>query len=728
MPSAADSASTPYLAKLNEAQREAVLTTEGPLLVLAGAGTGKTRVLTSRIAHIIRQGMASPHQILAVTFTNKAAREMKERVEQMLHGIPGGAAGMWLGTFHSLGARILRSHADRLGLSRDFTILDTDDQLRLIKQLLSERNIDPKRTPPTMVLNVIQSWKDKGLTPDKVEQDGHGTRDMVLPLYRAYQERLLTVNAVDFGDLLLHPLTLFTKYSDVLSSYANRFHYILVDEYQDTNTVQYLWLRLLAMSHRNICCVGDDDQSIYSWRGAEVANILGFQKDFPGAHVIRLEENYRSTPHILAVASHLISYNKDRLGKTLRTPLESGDKPIIRSFPDDREEARAIGESIHTLNRQGDMLDQMAILVRAGFQTRPFEEAFIAMSIPYRVVGGMRFYERKEIRDMIAYLRWLVQPHDELALSRLMMVPKRGIGETTLEKLVIHAHSANISLWDTFRQQQEMGGLKGKAKEAAAELIRQHASWNERREQHVSPSQTLLMLMEESGYQSMLQAEQTQEAEGRLENLREMVRAMDEFESITQFLEHVSLVADRDFDNNDEPMAMIMTMHTAKGLEFDTVFLPGWEEGLFPHQRAMDEQGLKGLEEERRLAYVGITRARKRLAISHASTRRVHGQWQSCIPSRFLSELPSEHLDQPDQFSARRTLKEQVDDILNSVRQRSAEPRQTSKPADGFHVGAKVKHTSFGTGRILAFKEDRLQIVFEQAGIKTILKDFVTLA
>ncbi|MCT8990855.1 UvrD-helicase domain-containing protein [Chelativorans sp. SCAU2101] len=657
-----------YLEGLNPEQRLAVETTEGPVLVLAGAGTGKTRVLTTRIAHILATGKAFPSQILAVTFTNKAAREMKTRVEilvgQAVEGMP------WLGTFHSIGVKILRRHAELIGLSSSFTILDTDDQVRLMKQLIQAEGIDDKRWPARQFAMMVDGWKNKGLAPaDIPEGDSRafaGGRGRAL--YAAYQERLKTLNAVDFGDLLMHPIRIFREYPDVLADYHRKFRYILVDEYQDTNTAQYLWLRLLAQRPRrsapegagaeersapvNICCVGDDDQSIYGWRGAEVDNILRFEKDFPGAKVIRLERNYRSTAHILGAASHLIAHNEGRLGKTLYTEHVDPDdvKVKVHAAWDSEEEARAVGEEIEALQAKGHALNDMAILVRASFQMREFEDRFVTLGLNYRVIGGPRFYERQEIRDALAYFRVVAQGADDLAFERIVNVPKRGLGEAAVRQIHDVARLRNTSLLQAARDLVGTEEMKPKQRSALRNLVESFERWQGMldRTPHTELAE---LILEESGYIDMWKNDRSAEAPGRLENLKELIRSMEEYESLRGFLEHVALVMDAERDEELDAVNL-MTLHSAKGLEFDTVFLPGWEEGLFPHQRSLDEGGRAGLEEERRLAYVGLTRAKKNLHIWFASNRRIHGLWQSTIPSRFLDELPEAHVEVVEEASA----------------------------------------------------------------------------
>jgi len=633
----------PYLTDLNPEQRAAIEALDGPVLVLAGAGTGKTRVLTTRIAHILAQGRAWPSQILAVTFTNKAAREMKERIGQLIGGAVEGMA--WLGTFHSIGVRILRKHGELVGLKSGFTILDTDDQIRLMKQVIEAAGLDKDRWPARQLASLIDGWKNRGLTPDKVPAGeafgfaaGKGRE-----LYAAYQARLKELNACDFGDLLLENLRLFLEHPDVLAEYHGRFRFILVDEYQDTNVAQYLWLRLLAQGCPNLCCVGDDDQSIYGWRGAEVDNILRFEKDFPGATVIRLERNYRSTGHILAAASGLIAQNKGRLGKTLHTDGAPGQKVVVTGVWDDEEEARQIGDQIEALKKRGHKLNDTAILVRASFQMRAFEDRFVTMGLPYRVIGGPRFYERAEIKDAIAYLEVTLNPSNDLKFERIVNVPKRGLGDTTVKRIHELARAREITMYQAAREICETEELGGKARRALADLVTQFERWRGRLDglKHTEVAQ---LILDESGYTAMWQADKSPQAQSRLENLKELMRFMHEFESLQGFLEHVSLVMDAD-GKDDGDRVSLMTLHAAKGLEFDTVFLPGWEEGLFPHQRSLDESGLAGLEEERRLAYVGLTRAKRRSTVSFAQNRRNRGLYSAATPSRFVDELPEAHVE-----------------------------------------------------------------------------------
>ncbi|HEX4185294.1 MAG TPA: UvrD-helicase domain-containing protein [Stellaceae bacterium] len=733
-----------YLDGLNDAQRRAVEAVDGPVLVLAGAGTGKTRVLTTRLAYILATGRAFPAELLAVTFTNKAAREMRERLEAMIGGRAAG--GVWLGTFHAIASRILRRHAELVGLKSSFTILDTDDQLRLLKQILAAENIDERRWPARLLLAMIQRWKDRGLGPEKVARADAGdfARGRAVDLYRQYQERLMTVNAVDFGDLLLHNLTLLTGNPDILGDYQRRFRYLLVDEYQDTNVAQYLWLRLLAQQRRNLCCVGDDDQSIYSWRGAEIGNILRFETDFPGATIIRLEENYRSTSHILGAAAGVIAQNRGRLGKTLWTSAEEGDKVVVRAVWDADEEARWVGEEIEALQRKGHALSEVAILVRAAFQTREFEERFISLALPYRVIGGPRFYERQEIRDALAYLRLVNQPGDDLAFERILNTPRRGIGTATLQQLHALARAERLTLGEAARALTAGDQLRPAARNALAGFIAALDRWRAQAER-VEHTDLVQSVLDESGYTAMWQADRSPDAAGRLENLKELVVAMAEFENLGGFLEHVSLVMDNAAEAGGD-MVNLMTLHSAKGLEFDTVFLPGFEEGLFPNQRALEENGATALEEERRLAYVGLTRARHRAHISFAANRRIHGQWIDAIRSRFVDELPVEHVEiiaelglrpssawgedwgapghipQSARFRPPATaLRQPLLDAGGSVPRRGEEVRRIG----GFAVGSRVFHQKFGYGTVTEVEDNKLAIHFDVAGEKKVMDAYV---
>jgi DNA helicase-2/ATP-dependent DNA helicase PcrA len=819
-----------YLKALNPEQRLAVETLDGPVLVLAGAGTGKTRVLTARTAHIMATRRASASQILAVTFTNKAAREMKARIGAMVGEVVEGMP--WLGTFHSIGARILRRHAELVGLKPDFTILDTDDQIRLLKQLLEAENIDEKRWPPRVLAGLIDAWKNRGLTPEQIPSgesasfaSGKGKK-----LYLAYQERLKILNATDFGDLLLQCIRLFREQAAVLRQYQGRFRYILVDEYQDTNVAQYLWLRLLGQSTsatdaipqdadtsrtdavdaetanphctvsppqapittiKNICCVGDDDQSIYGWRGAEVDNILRFEHDFPGAKIIRLERNYRSTAHILSAASHLIAHNEGRLGKTLRTEDEPGHKVQVTSCWDSEEEARAIGEEIEILRKddgtgRSHALDEIAILVRASFQMREFEDRFITLGLPYRVLGGPRFYERQEIRDALAYLRVVHSPSDDLAFERIVNVPKRGLGGATIQVLHEHARRRRVPLAAAACAVIETDDIKPKSRGALRELLASFQRWREQKDR-LPHTDLAEIVLDESGYTEMWQKDRSADAAGRLENLKELIRSMQEFENLAGFLEHISLVMET--DRTDGEAVSIMTLHSAKGLEFDTVFLPGWEEGLFPHQRSLDDQGRAGLEEERRLAHVGLTRARRRAKIYFAANRRMHGLWSSNIPSRFLDELPemdvdvmelrggfsgygnvgASRFDQMSHFNSgystpgwQRAQKQKgrrngfdedgawfaADETISDGRAPSglnrAAVRGNSRPGSWrpvtlegeliarstgipseFTIGDRVFHQKFGNGNVIAVDGNKLTVQFDRAGEKRVVDSFV---
>ncbi|MEL6608156.1 MAG: UvrD-helicase domain-containing protein [Pseudomonadota bacterium] len=759
----------PYLDALNPAQREAVEKLDGPVLMLAGAGTGKTKALTTRIAHLLNTGRARENEILAVTFTNKAAREMKNRVAAMLGREEAGMP--WMGTFHAISVKLLRRHAELVRLKPNFTILDTDDQLRLLKQLVEAENIDPKRWPPRQLLHIIDSWKNRAWTPDKVPASEAGAYNhRGTELYDAYQRRLIDLNACDFGDLLLHCVTIFQNHPDVLAQYHRYLPYILVDEYQDTNVAQYLWLRLLAEANKNICCVGDDDQSIYGWRGAEVGNILRFEKDFPGAHVVRLEQNYRSTEHILAAASGVIDGNQGRLGKTLWTAKEGGEKVRLIGHWDGEEEARWIGEEIEAAQRgtrgmRPIQLNEMAILVRASHQMRAFEDRFLTIGLPYRVIGGPRFYERMEIRDAMAYFRLATSPDDDLAFERIVNTPKRGLGDKAQQTIQTMARTNGVSLHEGARLAVQAQMIKGKGGAALRELVESIDRWSGqvRAEQdtHVELAE---MILDESGYTGHWQNDKTPEAPGRLDNLKELVKALENFENLQGFLEHVSLVMDNASDDADDKVS-IMTLHAAKGLEFPMVFLPGWEDGLFPSQRSMDESGLKGLEEERRLAYVGITRAEEVCTISFASNRRVFGQWQSQLPSRFVDELPEDHVDvltppglygggygaagmagQASPAMQGAAASDMFDkaskaDVYNSPGwkrlQARAGQRGMSQPSEAknmvidmnatsaFTEGDRVFHQKFGYGEVMGIEGDKLTIEFDKAGSKNVVAKFI---
>ncbi|MGL4309462.1 MAG: ATP-dependent helicase [Paracoccaceae bacterium] len=757
---AARPAVAPYMDGLNPAQRAAVESLDGPVLMLAGAGTGKTKALTTRIVHLLATGRARPGQVLAVTFTNKAAREMKDRVARLMgeavEGMP------WLGTFHSISVKILRRHAELAGLKPNFTILDTDDQLRLLKQVIAAANIDEKRWPARQLAGIIDSWKNRALTPARVpSSEAAAFNNRGTELYESYQDRLRALNATDFGDLLLHVVTIFQAHPDILADYQQRFRYILVDEYQDTNVAQYLWLRLLAQAHRNICCVGDDDQSIYGWRGAEVGNILRFEKDFPGAEVIRLEQNYRSTAHILGAASGLIATNAGRLGKTLWTEANGGEKVRLIGHWDGEEEARWIGEEVETLSRGTRSLDPVgldgqAILVRASHQMRAFEDRFLTIGLPYRVIGGPRFYERLEIRDAMAYFRLAVSPDDNLAFERVVNTPKRGLGDKAVQTIQQAAREDGTSLLVAADYLARSGGIGGKGGASLRVLAEQAARWHglvqKPGQSHIELAE---MILDESGYTAMWQNDKTPEAPGRLENLKELVKALEQFDNLQGFLEHVALIMDNESEDADQKVS-IMTLHAAKGLEFPVVFLPGWEDGLFPSQRSMDESGTKGLEEERRLAYVGITRAETLLTISFAANRRVYGQWQSQLPSRFIDELPADHVEvltPPGLYgggfgAAAATVQSTIADralkadVYNSPGWKRMADRAGNRPVSqprearnmvidldavsAFSTGDRVFHQKFGYGRVTGIEGDKLEVAFDKAGVKKIVAGFVS--
>ena len=735
----------PWLDGLNSAQQEAVQSLNGPLLVLSGAGTGKTRVLTARLAELVATDTAKPWNIRAVTFTNKAAREMKMRVANMVGPM---AEQVWLGTFHALAARMLRRHADLVGLRPDFTILDADDQTRLLKQLLEAKDLDAKRWPARMLGGVISRWKDRGLTPEKVgvAEAGDLANGQMREIYADYQARLLALNAADFGDLLLHVLTILQNHPDVLAEYHVRITHVMVDEYQDTNVAQYLWLRLLTGSRHNLCCVGDDDQSIYGWRGAEVGNILKFESDFVGAKTVRLEENYRSTGHILAAASAVIAHNETRLGKTLFTAAEEGEKLRVNGYWDGADEARTVSSQIERMMEEGGNLSQIAVLVRAGFQTREFEERFIAIGLPYRVVGA-KFYERAEIRDAIAYFRLIAQPADDLAFERIVNLPKRGLGAASLQAIHIQARASQKPLLAAAFDLIDTDELRPAARTSLTEFIRDIKRWRDAvaKMHHADLAK---MVLDESGYTRMWQLDKSPDAGGRLENLTELVNAMQEFDSLAGFLEHIALVMDGDTEAENGEVTL-MTLHAAKGLEFDTIFMPGWEEGIFPSQRTIDENGAVGLEEERRLAYVGITRARKLVHISYAGSRRIHGQWQSAIPSRFLQELPPESIieDNVQGMQAmgsgfgRATPAELADAShfgatsgygpgwrrMAARQQQGSDPSFTAQDSGtAFVIGDRVFHQKFGMGNVIIVDGDKLEIAFDRAGHKKVVSGFVS--
>ena len=749
-----------YLDGLNEEQKKAVEALDGPVLMLAGAGTGKTKALTARVVHLLNMRRANPNQILAVTFTNKAAKEMKNRVGAMLGQVVEGMP--WMGTFHSISVKILRRNAELVGLKANFTILDTDDQLRLLKQLTKAENIDEKRWPARQLAGLIDRWKNRAWLPAQVpSSESTAFNNQGTELYEQYQNRLRQLNAVDFGDLLLYCVEIFQKNRDVLERYQSFFRYILVDEYQDTNVAQYLWLRLLAGEHKNICCVGDDDQSIYGWRGAEVGNILRFEKDFPGAKVIRLEQNYRSTPHILAAAAGVISANKGRLGKELWTSQDTGEKVRLIGHWDGEEEARWIGEEIESIQRgtrgqSPKSLESLAILVRASHQMRMFEDRFLTIGLPYRVIGGPRFYERMEIRDAMAYFRIVTSSEDDLAFERIINTPKRGLGDKAQQKIQITARQHSTSLIEGAKILLSENGLGGKGAIELSVLIKNIQRWeNLLNDQNFNHIELAELILDESGYTGMWQNDKTPDAPGRLENLKELVKALENFENIQGFLEHVSLVMENDAEEGDEKVS-IMTLHAAKGLEFPVVFLPGWEDGLFPSQRSMDESGLKGLEEERRLAYVGITRAESLCTISFAGNRRVFGQWQSSLPSRFIDEMPSDNVEvltppglYGGGYGAVGMNSSLHDEAMaadaydspgwkrlqsNSKRSILRKPKDNgnftidSTASSVFVIGDRVFHQKFGYGEIQNIEGDKLQIDFEKAGNKKVVSKFITSA
>ena len=744
---------TPYLDGLNPEQREAVEALDGPVLVLAGAGTGKTRVLTTRLAHILATGRARPWEILAVTFTNKAAREMKDRVGRIIgdavEGVP------WLGTFHSISAQILRRHAELVELKSNFTILDTDDQLRLLKQIIQAEGIDEKRWTPRHLASLIDGWKNRGQLPDQLNEDdkwqfaeGRGAH-----LYSVYQQRLQVLNCCDFGDLLLHTLHIFKNHADVLADYHRKFRYLLVDEYQDTNIAQYLWLRLLAQGSGNLCCVGDDDQSIYGWRGAEVDNILRFEKDFPGAVVVRLERNYRSTEHILAAASGLIAANRSRLGKTLWTEDNGGEKVQVRGIWDGEAEARFVAEEIENWASKQRAYSDIAVLVRAAWQMRAFEDRFIMLGLPYRVIGGPRFFERAEIRDAHAYLRLVRSPQDDLAFERIINTPKRGIGDTTVQKIAVTARDMGTSMCEAARVMVTTDEIRGKARTSLQVFLRDLDRWRDQSETS-RLDELAEIVLDESGYTAMWREDKTPQAAGRLENLKELVRAMGDWDTMEAYLEHVSLVTDADRTGDDDEVSL-MTLHAAKGLEFPLVFLPGWEETVFPSQRSLDEGGTRSLEEERRLAYVGITRARERAVISFTANRMIYGRWQSVIPSRFIDELPADHVEarsetgyydggpgfegvrepanpmassysspgwkryQASSQSARRSDPPTINAKATLIESGSSDTAGKWKPGD------RVFHDKFGYGTVKKTDGAKYTIAFDKAGQKKVVESFL---
>ena len=751
-----------YFAGLNPEQRAAVEAVDGPVLVLAGAGTGKTKVLTTRLAHILATGRARPWELLVVTFTNKAAREMRERIAAIIG--PSAEGLRWLGTFHSVAAQILRRHAELVGLKSNYTILDTDDQERLIKQVLEAENIDTKRWTPKALAGLIDHWKNRGWRPDQlpVAENAHFANNKGQAMYRLYQERLRTLNACDFGDLLLHNLTIFTTHPEILAEFHGRFRYLLVDEYQDTNVAQYLWLRLLAQKSQNLCCVGDDDQSIYGWRGAEVDNILRFERDFPGAKVVRLERNYRSTSHILAAASGLIAANKGRLGKTLWTEQNGGEKVVVRGVWDGEAESRLIADEIERAKKGSTDKDprkfrDIAILVRASFQMRAFEERFVMLQIPYTVVGGPRFFERAEIRDAQAYLRLINSDEDDLAFERIVNVPKRGIGETTVQKLLQMARLNGVSAATAARELVRTDELAARTRTSLSNFLRDLDRWRAEAER-TAHARIMEQVLEESGYTDALRLDKNPTSQTRLENLKELVQSMANFETLQAYLEHVSLVMDLDRGPQADAV-QIMTLHSAKGLEFPLVFLPGWEEGVFPSQRSMDESGEKGLEEERRLAYVGITRAREEARISFAANRQVYGRWTSQLPSRFVDEMPLANVEASSEtgyygggpgmqqhgsrwdetpsfgtgYSSPGWRRAQASNYKGSHpgRQQVIEgdgrlvATSAGSAASDYARGDRVFHIKFGYGTVRGVEGNKLTVAFDKAGEKKVIDSFV---
>ena len=729
---------------LNDSQKEAVKNLDGPLLVLSGAGTGKTRVLTARLANLLYSNKTKPWNILAVTFTNKAAKEMRTRLESL---IGPSANSVWLGTFHSIAARILRENAEVVGLNSNYTIITPDDQIRLLKQIMIDQDIDIKKFTPKAMSNLISSWKDKGYKPDDINQSDNDffANGKAINIYKTYQSRLVTLNSADFGDLLLYNLTIFSEHLDILQKYQSKILYFLVDEYQDTNTIQYLWLKLFANKSQNICCVGDDDQSIYGWRGAQVGNILKFEKDYTSAKVIKLEENYRSTGRILEAANSIIANNKERLSKKLKTSSGDGDKIDLISVWDGVEEAKITSLEIENLHSCGFRYDQIAVLVRAGHQTRYFEERFVDIGIPYKVIGA-KFYERLEIRDALAYLRVVQQPNDDLALERIINVPKRGLGTSTTSLIHSYAKKNNISFFSASQELLLTDELRPNVKRTLQNLINQFIDWNNHNKE-ISHTDLALKVLEESGYIGHWQNENSIESEGRLENLKELINAMSGFDNLSGFLEHISLVMDGD-NEAEAGEVSLMTLHAAKGLEFEAVFLPGWEEGMFPSQRSIDELGLSGLEEERRLAYVGITRAKKRLFITFAANRQIHGLWQGSIPSRFISELPKKIINEniEGNLGADVSSYNQIDFDLSSnnssygpgflrakqngikslnVYKNSQFEKSVSSANLNLSVGQRVFHQKFGMGLIISSDGDKLNINFDKAGEKKVVSSFI---
>ncbi len=727
-----------YFKELNQNQRKAVETLDGPLLVLSGAGTGKTRVLTARIANLLFSSKAKPWNILAVTFTNKAAREMRDRLETI---IGPSVNNIWLGTFHSIAARILRENAELVSLKSNFTIINTDDQKRLLKELIIFEKLDEKKITPQFVLNLLSTWKDMGLTVKDIlsSEKQYLINGKAGILFKNYQNRLLDMNYVDFADLLLHNLNIFNLHQDILQKLKSKIKYFLIDEYQDTNTAQYLWLKKLVKPENNICCVGDDDQSIYGWRGADVKNILNFEKDFQEAKILRLEENYRSSKCILNAANTLIANNKYRLGKSLKTSKETGEKIIILQAWDGLDEARKISSKIETLIKQDVNMDEIAVLVRAGYQTRLFEERFVHIGLPYKVVG-VKFYERLEIRDALAYFRLLIQKSDDLAFERIINSPKRGIGPQTINFIKNYSRDKNKSLYNSIIDLVQTDEFRPGVKLTLKNFTRNYEIWEEDLSK-ISHVDLAMKILEESGYIQNLKIEKSIEAEGRLENLKELVNAMSAFDNMLGFLEHIALVNDSDAEHKDGQISL-MTLHAAKGLEFSAVFLPCWEEGSFPSQRSIDEKGKEGLEEERRLAYVGITRAKKHLCISCASSRQIYGNWQNVIPSRFIEELPESEVKGVDPNEINNTSNHFDDFEFNQDYKNNKSFKNFTNSSDSnikiydenklntyvtsnLKIGEKVFHIKFGTGLIIDIDNDKVEVNFDKAGIKKVIGSYL---
>jgi len=731
-----NSISNQYLNTLNASQKQAVETTQGALLVLAGAGTGKTSVLTSRISYILENGLAYPFEIMAVTFTNKAAKEMKTRI---FNQVQEKAEGLFIGTFHSLSLKILRFNAEKIGLKQNFNIIDEGEQNILIKNLIEASGLDPKVVAPKLVAYQINSWKDKALNPHEIEAHEF------LPLYKKYEEELVKINSIDFGGLILQVVNLLKRDAEVAQFYQNRFKYILVDEYQDTNVAQYLWLRLFAKKKflengveipANICCVGDDDQSIYGWRGAEIKNILRFSKDFDDAKLIRLEENYRSTQNILECANKVIALNQDRIGKNLKTNTNSNEPVKVVSYWDDKEEARQIAKTILDISKntaKNIKKQDMAILVRAGHQTRVIEEGLLSHQIAYQVIGGLRFYDRLEIKDAVAYIKLLIDKNNDLAFERIINSPKRGVGKTTLDKIKELKNRSNISYFDSLKEMADKGEIPKKTLESVNKFFNSYNSWKAMLDKD-SALMVVKKMLEDSGYIQSWKDEKTEEAFARVDNINELIKALGEFETLNDFLDHISLISDAD-NIEAKDMVNIITIHSAKGLEFNTVFLPGWEEGLFPSERSINELGNKGLEEERRLAYVAITRAKRNLYISFTSNRFLYGNFLSVLPSRFINELPKENTEFIGNFGPKQNFgygQNRVDrfekkptHIKFDTVEKEAPKNDTKFNAGKFNLGQKIFHQKFGYGKVLEAKGDNITVKFDNGQIKILIESFL---